>query len=47
MQLLKPLAIQHIGLATRYILHMPCVDQHDFKAAGFQELIERDPIDTR
>ena len=46
MQILKPLAIGDVGLPTRYVLHVLCVDQIDFESACFQDLIDRNPVDT-
>ena len=44
MQLLKPLAVDHVRLATRYILYMPCVDENHFEAAPLEDLKQRDPV---
>ena len=44
-QLLQPLAVEHIGLAARDILHVPGVDQQDFEAAALEHLVQRDPVD--
>ena len=45
-QLLNPLAIQHVTLATRYVLEVPPVDQKHLKAAGFEHFKDRNPIDA-
>ena len=45
-QLLNPLAIEHVALAARHMLEMPTVDQIDFQAARFQQLKDRNPIHT-
>jgi hypothetical protein len=46
-QLLQPLAVQHIGLAPWYVLHMPRVHQIHCKATPLEQLIERDPVHPR
>src|SRR5262245_42313119 len=47
MQILKPLAIQNVGLSARDMMHMLSIDQMNFNAASLQDLEQRDPIDTR
>ena len=43
-QLLQPLAIEHVGLAPRDVLHMPRVDQQHREAARVAQLEQRDPV---
>ena len=45
MQLLQPLAIQHVGRAARHVLHLPRIDQLDLEAALGQQLEQRNPVD--
>jgi hypothetical protein len=45
-EVLEPLAIGDIGLPARYVLYVLCVDQIDFESARFQDLIDRNPVDT-
>ena len=44
-QLLQPLAVQHVGLATRYILDPPGVHQHHLKSPVLQDSEQRYPVD--
>ena len=44
-QLLQPLAVHDIGLAAGDVLHMTRVDEHHVEAAGFEDLVERNPVD--
>jgi len=44
LQLLDPLAVQHIRLAPAHILQMPRLDQEDLQPALFQDLLQRDPV---
>jgi hypothetical protein len=37
-ELLKPLAILHVALASRHVAHMTCIDQVDFDAGSFKLL---------
>ena len=46
MQILKPLAIQDVGLSARNVMDMLSIDQMDFNAASFQDLKQRYPIDA-
>ncbi|SAL07413.1 hypothetical protein AWB78_08572 [Caballeronia calidae] len=39
----EPLAILHVALAPRHILHLPCVDQPDCQPTLLQHLIHRNP----
>jgi hypothetical protein len=43
-QVLQPLAVLHIGLATGQIFAVARVDQHHFQSRAFEDLEERDPI---
>ena len=43
-ELLKPLTVQYVGLATRHILDVPGIDQKHREAARFQQLEQRDPV---
>ena len=44
MELLDPLAVEHIALAPRNVLDVPGIDQQNFDASFLQNLIEGDPI---
>lgn len=46
MQLLNPLTVQNIRLASPDILDVVGVDQIDPKAAGFQDLVDGTPVDA-
>lgn len=46
MQALDPLAIQNIGFAPGDIFDLPCIDQADLKAAAFQNLKGRNPVNA-
>src|ERR1700756_280146 len=46
-ELLKPLAILHVALASRHVAHMTCIDQVDFDAGSFKLLVERYPVNAR
>src|SRR5689334_3833230 len=46
MQILKPLAIQHVGFATGNMVHMLGIDEMDFNTARFQNLKQRYPVHT-
>src|SRR6266850_1545219 len=46
MQILKPLTIEDVGLATGNVMHMLSIDQMDFDAARFQDLKQRYPVDA-
>src|SRR3990172_2432403 len=46
MQLLKPLAIKHVGLSPRNVFEVTGVDQLDLEAPLFQKLEERNPVDS-
>src|SRR5688572_27240036 len=47
MQILQPLAIQHIGLAARHVMHMLRIDQMNFDTLRLQDLTQRDPVHSR
>ena len=44
---LQPLAVLHVALATRHVLHLPCIDQPDRQPALFQHFVDRYPVNTR
>ena len=44
--MLKPLAIQHIGLAAESIFGIVGVNQTDFNAPAFQNLEHGDPVNA-
>src|SRR5438128_4626974 len=44
MQILKPLAIEDVGLATGNVMHMLSIDQMDINAPRFQDLKQRYPV---
>ena len=46
-QLLNPLAIEHVALATGHMLEMPTIDQKHFEAARFEHFKDRNPVDAR
>ena len=43
-QILQPLAVAHVGLASRHVLHMPRVDQPYLQTARLQHLEQRYPV---
>jgi len=43
-QISEPFAIGDITLATREVLRVARIDEHYLKAAGLEDLVERDPI---
>ncbi len=43
-ELLKPLAVTDIALATRNAFDVACVDEQDFEATLLEDLEERDPV---
>jgi len=47
MQVLKPLAIEHVGLAPWHALDALSVDEKYFDTALLKEIIQWDPIHTR
>ena len=47
MQLLDPLAIEHIGFAPGHVLQMAGIHQKGFQAAGLQDFKNRNPVDAR
>lgn len=44
-QVLQPLAVLHIALASGHVLDVAGVDEADLEAAVLQNLEERDPVD--
>ena len=42
----QPLAVGHVGLAARNILHVPAVDHHHRQPSGFQHLVEVEPVNA-
>ena len=46
MKLLDPLAVEDVGLAAGDVLDMTGVDEEDFKAPCFQDIIAGNPVDT-
>src|ERR1017187_7061123 len=47
MQILQPLAIGYIGLASRNILYVMGVDQEDLESSRVQNLKQRNPVHSR
>jgi len=45
MQSPQPLGVTDVGLAAGDMLGVSRVDQHDFKSALLEELVDRDPVD--
>ena len=45
-ELLEPLAVGNVGLATRYAFDVTRVDEQDLEATLLEDLEERDPVDT-
>jgi hypothetical protein len=43
-ELLEPLAVDDVSLATRYAFDVTCVDEQDFEATLLEDLEERNPI---
>ena len=46
MQLLQPLAVEHIGLAPWDVSDPAGIDQQHFEAPLHQQLVERNPVDA-
>ena len=46
-QLLQPLAVEHVALSARHVLDMPCVDQPHLQSSALQDLKDRDPVNAR
>jgi len=44
-QLLEPLAVEDVGLASGNSPDVPGIDQQHFDPAFFEDLVERDPVD--
>ena len=45
MQKLQPLAVQHVGLASRHVFNMPRIDEEDFDPGVILQLATRHHID--
>ena len=45
MEQLQPLAIADIGLPSRHVVELAGVDEHYLHPTGFEQLVERDPVD--
>jgi hypothetical protein len=45
-QLLQPLTVEHITLASRHVLNLARIEQPDLEAALHQQLEKRYPVDT-
>jgi hypothetical protein len=43
-QVLEPLAIGYVCLPARHVLHVLCVDEVNFEATRFQDLMDRNPV---
>ena len=43
-ELLNPLAIEHVALATGHMPEVPTIDQKNFEAARFEDLKDRNPV---
>ncbi len=44
-QLLQPLAVQHVALAAGNVAHVTGIDQHHLQPAPLQDLVQRNPLD--
>ena len=42
----QPLAVAHVRLAPRHVLHVPPVDHHHFQPGGFEHFVEIEPINA-
>jgi hypothetical protein len=47
MQILEPLAVGDVSPASGHVLHVLRVDQADIETASLEDLIDRNPVDTR
>ena len=45
-QLAEPLAVLDVALAAGDVLDVAGIDQEDFEAAGFEDVVDRDPVDA-
>jgi hypothetical protein len=45
-EVLQPLAVLHVGLAPREVFAVARVDEHHLKPGGFEDLVERDPVNA-
>jgi hypothetical protein len=46
MQLLQPLAVEHIAFTTRHVSDMLGVDEQDLEVPLFQDLVEWNPVNS-
>ena len=46
MQQLEPLAIVKVGLAAGHIVKVTGVDEKHFESSGFEQLVQRNPVDV-
>ena len=47
MQLSQPTGVTNVGLTTRHVFGVACVDQNDLEAMLFEYLVGWDPIHAR
>lgn len=47
MQLLEPLGIIDVGLSSWYLLDVTGIDEQHLQPSGFEDLKQRNPVDTR
>ena len=47
MKLAEPFGIADVGFAPRHVLGVTRIDQDDLKSVLLEDLVSRDPIDTR
>jgi hypothetical protein len=47
MQLLQPLAVEHVGLTARDVFRLTGIDKQHFEAPLHQKLVERNPVNAR
>ena len=47
MEFLDPLAVDDVGLAPRDVLHMTGVHENNLQATCLEDVVDRDPINTR
>ena len=41
----EPLTIGHVALASGHVLDVSRIDEEDLQAAGFEDVVDRDPVD--
>jgi len=46
MELAQPLAVGNVALASPHVVHIAGIDQQYVETAVFQDLVERDPVDS-